>query len=290
MRTIITLLLLVSLNTGLAQVISPETSSIPHLRIEKEEPRIWSGNFTSVALGREMRFLVVLPEGMSREDPAKPVIYFLHGLGRNERTLLENQTTRSRVLASKAVVVLPRALRGWYINSPVATEDRFADYVDEVIRLVEHHFPASRSPVQRAIGGWSMGGYGAMYTATRRPDDFKAVASIIGILDFPRMPISEAGQNYNVPPCFGTTKEFWDSVNPRLRLPTLKGMRLFVAYAEGAAERQMNQAFLADAERLHFHVEVKRLSGGHTFPMVEQSLAPAFSFLEEAIFAETKPR
>ena len=130
-----------------------------------------------------------------------------------------------------------------------------------------------------------MGGYGAMHTATRRPGDFAAVASIIGILDFPRAPIPDSKQNYSVPACFGTNVQFWATVNPRLQLPALGPMKVFVAYADGAPERQMNEVFLADAARLGMRVTVKRLHGGHTFPMVEQSLDPALSFLETSVTA-----
>jgi S-formylglutathione hydrolase FrmB len=255
------------------------------LEIVEQEPRIWACDFQSAALGRRMRFLVVLPEGASRTSRPLPVIYFLHGLGRNEHTLLDYATTRPRVLAARTAIVLPRGLRGWYVNSPVVPQDRFADYIDEVMRLAEQNFPVSHSPQHRAIGGWSMGGYGAMHTATRRPGDFAAVASIIGILDFPRVPISDPKQNYSVPACFGSTPEFWATVNPRLHLPALGAMKVFVAYADGAPERQMNEVFLADAARLGMRVTVKRLHGGHTFPMVEQSLDPALSFLETSVRA-----
>ncbi|WP_395738192.1 alpha/beta hydrolase [Prosthecobacter sp.] len=253
-------------------------------QIAQVEPRIWSCEFKSAALsGVAMRFLVVLPPGAELTSAPLPVLYFLHGRGRHERTLLENPLTRERVLAAKCAVVLPRGRDGWYVNSPVTPTDRYADYVDEVIALAEKHFPVSRTAAQRALGGWSMGGYGAMYTACRRPADFAAVASLIGILDFPRPQIAEEGQNYAVPPRFGTDPQFWRTVDPRLLLPRLQALPLFVAYADHAAERQMNEAFLADAKALKMSVEIMRLSGGHTFPMVEQSLPAAFDFLESKI-------
>ena len=65
---------------------------------------------------------------------------------------------------------------------------------------------------------------------------------------------------------------------------------LFVAYADQAAERQMNEAFLADARTADFTIETLVLHGGHTFPMVEQGLPPAFSFLEHALGATPPSR
>ncbi len=250
-------------------------------QIAQVEPRLWSCDFKSAALGGvAMRFLVVLPPGADLKSAPLPVIYFLHGRGRHERTLLENPLTRARVLTSPCAVVLPRGREGWYVNSPVVAADRYADYVDEVMALAEINFPVSRAAKERAIGGWSMGGYGATFTACRHPNDFAAVASIIGILDFPRPEIAEPGQNYTVPARFGTDPKFWREVNPRLLLPRLDNLPMFVAYADHAPERQMNEAFLADAKMLKIPVEFMRLSGGHTFPMVEQSLPAAFDFME----------
>lgn len=254
-------------------------------RIEPVEPRVWACDFTSRALGRPMRFLVVLPEGTALTGARVPVVYFLHGRGRHERTLLENPLTRARLLASSCAVVLPRGKEGWYINSPVVPADRFADYIDEVIVLAEEKFPVGRTPQMRAVGGWSMGGYGAVYTAGRRPGDFSVVASLIGILDFPRPAIAEKGQNYAVPERFGTDPEIWKKLNPRLLQPHLRGTPLFVAYADQAPERQMNELFLAEAKVAGLMVEVRRLSGGHTFPMVEQSFPAAFDFLEQRLKA-----
>jgi S-formylglutathione hydrolase FrmB len=261
-----------------------EPAAVVAPQIAQVEPRIWSCDFKSAALsGVAMRFVVVLPEGVELGAAPLPVIYFLHGRGRHDRTLLENPITRERVLAAKCAVVLPRGRDGWYVNSPVTPADRYADYVDEVMALAEKHFPVSGMAKQRAIGGWSMGGYGAMYTACRRPADFAAAASIIGILDFPRPAIAEEGQNYAVPPRFGTDPAFWRTVDPRLLLPRLQAVPVFVAYADQASERQMNEAFLADAKELKMQVETMRLSGRHTFPMVEQSLPAAFDFLEGKI-------
>ena len=253
-------------------------------QIAQVEPRLWSCDFKSAALGGvAMRFLVVLPPGVALQSAPQPAIYFLHGRGRHERTLLENPLTRARVLASSCALVLPRGRDGWYVNSPVVPADRYADYVDEVQALTTRHFPVSRVPKERAIGGCSMGGYGAVYTACRRLDAFAAVASIVGILDFPRPAIAEPGQNYTVPARFGTDPKFWREVDPRLLLPRLRTVPLFIAYADHAAERQMNEAFLADAKELQMAVEIMRLSGGHTFPMVEQSLPAALAFLEGKI-------
>jgi hypothetical protein len=65
----------------------------------------------------------------------------------------------------------------------------------------------------------------------------------------------------------------------------LRGTAVFAAYADQAVERQMNESFLADARAAGLPVETLVLRGGHTFPMVEQGLPHAFSFMEHALGA-----
>jgi S-formylglutathione hydrolase FrmB len=259
-------------------------------RVTLVEDRVWSCEFTSAAVQVPMRFLVVLPTGATRDSAPLPTIYFLHGRGRHERTLLENDLTRARLLASPCAIVLPRGRDGWYIDSPVTPADRYAGYVDEVLALAEKQFPVSRTPSTRGIGGWSMGGYGAMVTACRRSGDFAAAASIIGILDFPRPAVPEPKQDYAVPPRFGTDPGVWEKLNPRRLMNRLRDTKLFVAYADQATERQMNEAFLADAKAAGFQVETLVTHGAHTFPMVEEAFGPAFTFLENAVGAAPPKR
>jgi S-formylglutathione hydrolase FrmB len=267
----------------MALVRAAESAVVSEPKIALMEPRVWSCDFESVALARPMRFLVVLPEGTALHGVQQPVIYFFHGLGRNECTLLEQDATRPRVLDSTCVIVLPRGLNGWYINSPGTSSDRYADYVDEVIALSERYFPVGSTAPMRAIGGWSMGGYGAAYTACRRAGEFAALAPIIGILDFPRRDVPEPLQHYMVANRFGTDPVRWADLNPRSRIAQLRGTQLFVAYADMAPECQMNEIFIADARANRLAVEVLRMSGGHTFPMVAQGLGPALTFLERAL-------
>jgi S-formylglutathione hydrolase FrmB len=64
----------------------------------------------------------------------------------------------------------------------------------------------------------------------------------------------------------------------------MRGTPYFVAYADQAFERQMNEVFIADARAVGVEVEVLRLSGGHTFPMVEQALPAALAFFDRRLF------
>lgn len=256
------------------------------VRVKPLEPRVWQADFRSAALGREMRFLVILPEGTGRDSlvPA-PVIYFLHGRGRDETTLLGDDFSRRTLLASHCAIILPRGEDGWYVDSPVVAGDRYATYLDEVIAAAEATFPLRKDASGRAIGGWSMGGYGAAYTFVRRNGDFAALASIIGILDYPRDDIKPVDQNYPVQPRFGEKPEIWHRLNPRRLISTVAKRPLFVAYADLAPERQMNEAFIAQGRSLGMSVTELRIPGGHVFAVVREALPAALAFLELQLIA-----
>ena len=81
-----------------------------------------------------------------------------------------------------------------------AVRVRYATYLEEVMQLAEDElFENGGRSVRRGIAGWSMGGHGAPRFAQSHPRKFSALASIIGLLDFPRTPDLPEGQNYKVP-------------------------------------------------------------------------------------------
>lgn len=267
------------LGVGAAWLVVAAAWAVPEAKVEPVESRIWSCEFHSAALDRGMRFLVVLPAA-SREGEPVPAIYLLHGRGRNETTLLDDAFTRRALLAGGCAIVLPRGLDGWYVNSPVVPEDRYADYLDEVIALAEAKFPLRHDPAGRAIAGWSMGGYGAAHTFVRRPGDFAALATIIGIIDYPRPVSGPPEQNYPVQPRFGSDPAGWDALNPRLALARVALRPLLVAYADHAAECGMNERFIAGAKAQGFPVRELRLPGEHVFAVVREALPAVLGFLE----------
>lgn len=252
-------------------------------KVDSLEPRIWSCEFHSAALDRDMRFLVVLPS-VTRETAAVPVIYFLHGRGRDETTLLADEFSRRQLLASRCAIVLPRGLDGWYVDSPVMPKDKFGGYIDEVMARAEENFPVRRDSAGRAITGWSMGGYGAAYTFARHAGDFAALATITGIVDYPRMETGPADQNYPVQPRFGEDAAVWAQINPRLLLGGAARKPLLVAYADRAPERDMNEAFIADAKALGFPVRELRIPGEHVFAVVREAIPSVLGFLELQLF------
>lgn len=214
-----------------------------------------------------------------KHSKSASVLFFLHGRGRNHRSLLDVEATRDVLLAANCWIILPDGGDGWYINSPVIPSDRYDDYLSEVIEFATTELGLPANSSRRTIGGWSMGGYGAVRYAQQHPEMFERVASVIGTLDFPRDESLPPGRNYKVPvDRFGSDTTVWQTFNPIHSISALRGHQVLIITAEDAFDRTMNDNFsqaLAKEEIAH---EYTLLPGGHTFDVVQAALQTVLTF------------
>ncbi len=257
--------------------------------VDPASDRITFATVASPALGRSLPVAVVAPAPSAATTttttisaptaaPADtPVLYFLHGRGRHHRSLVDSPAARAALLAARCYVVLPQGEDGWYIDSPAQPDARYAACLAEVIAWAERTLPVSRTPAHRGIAGWSMGGYGAVRFAQTQPEArrFGFVASIIGLLDFPRAEDLPAGQNYRVPVArFTADPAVWTTLNPLRAVAALRGSAVTLVLATRGFELTMNEHFLAAlaAAAPPIPARVHRLDGGHEFAVVERAV------------------
>lgn len=156
--------------------------------------RIIPSPFFSAALYRRMSCFVALPDGYeSSEERRYPVVYMLHGLYGSESDWIRKGNiadTVERLAAAgdwrDAIVVMPSdggyGHGTFYINWYDGTGN-FGDYfVEDLVAHIDGEFRTVADRSRRAIGGLSMGGFGAVFLALRHPDLFGCAASISGAL------------------------------------------------------------------------------------------------------------
>lgn len=263
------LLVLVFFSTAMAVDLPEGVTAVP---VDK---RITHYTFTSSALNKLMAFNVVFPEGYEETGKPWPVLFFLHGLGRNERTLIEDPACRDLLLGQPYVIVLPKGENGWYFDSPFDSKRQFASYLDEVIALAGQVLNISEKRDQRAIGGWSAGGFGSVWACIRNPAAFSTLATIIAVVDFPapgvRFPISEE--------TFGTDPDQWPEFNPLNRATELHGLNILLVIGEKASDAAMNDRLSKALDAASIPHETVRLPFGHTFPAIQNGLEPTLDFV-----------
>lgn len=138
----------------------------------------------SAALGRSMKYRVLLPDGYAASQRRYPVLYLLHGLGGDftDWTSRSNVAEYTRTLP--LIVVMPGGNNGWYTDS---TEGAFETYLTtDLPNDVVQKFRTITSRHGRAIAGLSMGGYGALKIALKRPSMFAVAGSFSGAFNATR--------------------------------------------------------------------------------------------------------
>lgn len=144
-------------------------------------------SFYSECLGMPADVLVILPRQADMNYAGKfPVVYILHGLMDNydswfRRTSLERYCDEYQIAA-----ILPQGARSFYTDM-VYGYRYFTHVSEEIPRFCESVFPVGGSPDKRFITGNSMGGYGALKIALKRPGFFSKAAAISGVMDINSM-------------------------------------------------------------------------------------------------------
>ncbi|MCX7934114.1 MAG: esterase family protein [Planctomycetota bacterium] len=114
--------------------------------------------------------------------PPYPVYYLLHGLSDNE-TVWTRQTSLERYAAAYPfLIVMPDGGRSFYTDSPLGAYETFI--AQELVTWIDRQFRTRQERRYRAIGGLSMGGYGALRLAWRFPRRFGAIAAHSAAADF----------------------------------------------------------------------------------------------------------
>ncbi|MBV9865406.1 MAG: hypothetical protein JO316_08660 [Abitibacteriaceae bacterium] len=138
-------------------------------------------HYFSKALGMQTAANVILPEGDSKGPFA--VFYLLHGLSDDHTIWLRRTSIDRYVQGLPLMVVMPNGGRGFYTDAAQG----FAyekSMIEDLVGYIDGMFNTKAERSGRCIGGLSMGGYGAVRLALRRPDMFCSANSHSGAMNF----------------------------------------------------------------------------------------------------------
>jgi len=145
--------------------------------------------FDAPSVGRSLRFNLVLPKDYGQSEKRYPVLYLLHGYGGNYTGWIADGAA-DYAAAYDLIIVVPDSGNSWYANwkaSEDGKKNNWEDYiVKDVVGYVDSHYRTISRRQGRAIGGLSMGGYGAVVIGLRNPEMFCSVASHSGALSYGR--------------------------------------------------------------------------------------------------------
>ena len=250
-------------------------------QVQQDTPQCPARTFRSDALGREVDYSAFIPDGAA---PAGgwPLVLLLHGAGRNHRSIVDDERCCTELAKHKMVVVFPDGALGWWLDSPAEPASRYQSMLRELLVHVRQTLPVSSQPERTGICGWSMGGYGAMRFAETFPGDVGAVATIIGLLDFPNVALPKE-RNFPVSPLFGQAPADWARLNCINHIEPLRGKSLLILSATNAFDATMNHNFHQALDSAGIRHEFREAPGTHDFAAVQAALPAALDYLQEKL-------
>jgi len=188
-------------------------------------------SFDAPSLGARKHYVVYLPPSYAaRSDRRYPVVYYLHGADGNEADWVARAAldwVMDSLVAAGApemIVVMPDGDESWYASSAtpasyatcaatrggedptlrcVARADYDAYLTGDLVRHVDSTYRTRADRAHRAIGGLSMGGFGAVRMALAHPDLYAAAASHSGVLS----PLFVGPRPFAAPARYATTTD-----------------------------------------------------------------------------------
>jgi S-formylglutathione hydrolase FrmB len=138
----------------------------------------------SAILARSVRYCAFLPASFDQDKNRRyPVVYYLHGLGDNEQSLLNMggwdliEELRRQGKIGEFVVLAPNGGHTFFLNSADG-KIRYEDFLTrEFMPLMEEKYRVEGGRATRGITGVSMGGFGALRLAFKFPQQFAAVSA-----------------------------------------------------------------------------------------------------------------
>ncbi len=245
-------------------------ASLPTLEPVSEDAagsRILSASYDSKVLGQEGSFLVYLPPGYEQTTEHYPVLYLLHGHNEYARSFLQLgvQGTLDELISSHAVKpMIAVMIQGGPGSNNWRDVDglHYESYVIEVQRLIDRMLPTLADRNDRAVAGYSMGGYGALNVTLSNPALFSVAESWCG---------------------------FFNGLEPKVRADRATISRLGLhAFLYGAAQDRIanpaeNAPFAAELRAAGASAQSAVFQGGHTFETFHDHLVQMLTYAAGAM-------
>jgi diacylglycerol O-acyltransferase/trehalose O-mycolyltransferase len=189
---------------------------------------------------------VLLPDGYDEQpDRRWPVLYLLHGVGDDATRWLDPKKgdAQRRATGFPGIIVMPEGGRGYYTDAWLGgsrTRMNWERYLlDEVLPAMEQRYRIAPGRAHHAIGGLSMGAYGATLLGAQLPSYFGTILNFSGLFNI------EDPQAETLIPFFSHfsyTRQwgrprgpYAQAHNPSRLLNNLRATRLYVATGNGSA-------------------------------------------------------
>ncbi len=262
--------------------------------------RVDCGRIESKILGRAVPYCAMLPPSYDQDKARKfPIVYYLHGLGDNEESLINAggwniyDDLLSQKKVSEFLIVTPYGYQSFYINSKDG-KFRYEDFfLREFIPQIEKKYRVKAGRASHGIMGVSMGGFGALHYAFKYPQRFASVSTHMAAL-MDKLPANAGGtpEGKMMGNIFGNPIDaaYYQANNPlslarKAPLTALKSMKIYFDcgdhdhYGFNVGTEQLDQILKSRGVPHESHI----YPGGHDMQFVLDHFATSLEWHSKAL-------
>ena len=147
-------------------------------------------NLYSNSLHRQTQITAILPveeldiPGFPKRDMTKPFrsLYLLHGFSGSHGDWLRGSRIEELSMLHNIAVFCPSGENSFYLDDTMR-DALYERYIcSELVDFTRRVFPISQERKDTAVGGLSMGGYGAIHSGLKYPDVFGSIIALSSAL------------------------------------------------------------------------------------------------------------
>ena len=219
------------------------------------------------------------PSGNDLSNLCFATVFMLHGSGHDHRSLLSQVQPQDHLrLLNDTILIIPDGDQGWWLDSPLLRRSRYAQYLLELVELVDDRYPTIAHRHARGLCGFSMGGYGAMALAAQHPELFGSASSLIGTLDIVQM----FPDYHRLQVLLGADLQAWQKANPTQQAARLSNTGLLFCTAQRAFDRPQNEAFAEALRSYAIPFTFRIYPGDHNVTFVREHIDECLTFHRKA--------
>ena len=151
--------------------------------------------FASKVLGHDVSYLIYLPPDYDKDAKRYPVIYWLHGMGANQRGGAQmyvphiEAAVKDGTMPPAIVVLVNGMVKSFYCDSADGQVPMETVIIKDLIPHIDQTYRTIATREGRIIEGYSMGGFGAAHLGFKYPELFGTVVINAGALIEPGLPL-----------------------------------------------------------------------------------------------------
>ncbi|WP_445735436.1 alpha/beta hydrolase-fold protein [Mariniflexile sp.] len=275
----------------------PKEEEVPFSRL------LTNQKFYSTMLGEDVKYAVLLPDGYDTSKDDYPVVYLLHGFGNNEKAwytdgMIQYYSDQYKGEIAPMIFVMPNAYNTYYVNRYNGRYPFMNMLTIEMVPEIDKLFRTKSDKNNRAVMGYSMGGYGALILPALNPNVFSVGVplSMSFRTDEQYMAEPQSVYDYQWSPIFGGI-----GANGQNRITDyFKKHSPFYFFKDQGASNFSNLKLLIDCgddeeslsvtnDKLHTVLrdlnishEYRVRNGGHSFDYWKKSYPEALKFISAA--------